>query len=68
MPNHQLALYNLGTVFDELNELESAADFYQRAPSVPDAHFNLARISELLGDELSARRHMRQYRQLVDVD
>jgi tetratricopeptide (TPR) repeat protein len=68
VPNHQLALYNLGTVFDELNELESAADYYQQAPSVPDAHFNLARISELLGDELSARRHMRQYRQLVDVD
>ncbi len=68
VPNHQLALYNLGTVFDELSELESAADYYRRAPAVPDAHFNLARISELLGDELAARRHMRDYRQLLDVD
>lgn len=68
VPNHQLALYNLGTVFDELNELDSAAGFYLRAPAVPDAHFNLARIFELLGDELAARRHMRSYRQLVDVD
>lgn len=66
--NHQLALYNLGTVFDELNELDSAADFYLRAPAVPDAHYNLARIFELTGDELAARRHMRSYRQLVDVD
>lgn len=68
VPNHQLALYNLGTVFDELNELESAADYYLRAPAVPDAHFNLARIFELLGDELAARRHMRSYRRLVEID
>jgi tetratricopeptide (TPR) repeat protein len=68
VPNHQLALYNLGTVFDELNEIESAADYYLRAPAVPDAHFNLARIFELLGDELAARRHMRDYRRLVEID
>ncbi len=68
VPNHQLALYNLGTVFDELSEVQSAAEFYLRAPSVPDAHFNLARLFELMGDELAARRHMRSYRQLVDVD
>ncbi len=67
-PNHQLALYNLGTVFDELNEMESAAEFYRRAPAVPDAHFNLSRISELRGDELAARRHMRDYRRLLDVE
>jgi tetratricopeptide (TPR) repeat protein len=68
VPNHQLALYNLGTVFDELNEFDSAADFYLRAPAVPDAHYNLSRIFEILGDELAARRHMRNYRQLLDVD
>jgi tetratricopeptide (TPR) repeat protein len=66
-PNHQLALYNLGTVFDELNEMDSAADYYRRAPGVPDAHYNLSRISELRGDELSARRHMRDYRRLLDL-
>ncbi len=68
VPTHQLALYNLGTVFDELNELDSAADYYLRAPSVPDAHYNLSRIFEILGDELAARRHMRSYRQLVEVE
>lgn len=65
-PSHELASYNLGTVFDELDEAESAAEFYQRAPSVPDAHYNLARIFEIKGDEVSALRHMRQYRQLLE--
>lgn len=68
VPNHQLALYNLGTVFDELNELDAATDYYLRAPAVPDAHFNLSRIFEIMGDELAARRHMRNYRQLMDVE
>ncbi len=68
VPNHQLAMYNLGTVFDELNELQSAAEHYLRAPAVPDAHYNLSRIFEILGDELAARRHMRHYRQMLDVE
>ena len=63
---HQLAAYNLGTVFDELDELERAAQFYEAALEVPDAHYNLARICELRGDELSARRYMRSYRDLLD--
>ena len=66
-PGHQLAFYNLGTVFDELDETSKAADFYQQAPSIPDAHYNLARIRELQGDEVSALRHMRAYRDLVDA-
>jgi tetratricopeptide (TPR) repeat protein len=66
--NHQLAYYNLGTVFDELDEVDKAADYYRRAPSVPDAHYNLARICELKGDELAAQRHMRSYRSLLDSD
>jgi len=66
--NHQLAYYNLGTIFDELEELDQAAEYYRRAPAVPDAHYNLARISELRGDEVSARRHMRNYRRLLDAD
>jgi len=67
-PGHQLAYYNLGTVFDELDEMGQAADFYQRAPGIPDAHYNLARIRELQGDEVSALRHMRQYRDLLDQE
>lgn len=66
--NHQLAYYNLGTVFDELDQVEQAAEYYRRAPSVPDAHYNLARIFELKGDELTAQRHMKNYRKLLDGD
>lgn len=65
-PEHQLAAYNLGTVFDELDELERAAGYYRNALDVPDSHYNLARISELAGDELAARRYMRSYRALLD--
>lgn len=63
---HQLALYNLGTVFDELDELDSAVSFYHQAPQIPDAHYNLARIFEVRGDELAFRRHMRHYESLVE--
>ena len=63
---HQLAHYNLGTIFDELDELKQAADHYGMAPDVPDAHFNLARICRLAGDQVSALRHMRRYWQLSD--
>jgi len=65
-PEHQLANYNLGTIFDELDELEKASVFYRLAHGVPDAHYNLARIAELGGDEVSARRHMRRYRELIE--
>ncbi len=66
--SHELAMYNMGTVFDELNETERAAQYYERAHSVPDAHYNMARISELQGDEVSALRHMRRYRQMLDAE
>jgi tetratricopeptide (TPR) repeat protein len=67
-PGHQLAFYNLGTVFDELDETTKAADYYQQAPGIPDAHYNLARIREVQGDEVSAVRHMRAYRDLLDQE
>ena len=65
-PNHQLACYNLGTVFDELGEIDAALAYYRQAPKVPDAHYNLARIFELRGDEVATRRHMRNYKKLVE--
>ena len=68
VPEHQLALYNLGTVFDELDELDSAVAYYHRAPQIPDAHYNLARIFEVRGDELAFRRHMRRYESLVEAE
>ena len=65
-PDHQLASYNMGTVFDELDEVETASEHYRRAPDVPDAHYNLARIFEMSGDEVSSLRHLRRYRQLLE--
>ena len=38
------------------------------AAIVPDAHYNLARIRELEGDELNAKRHLRQYQRLVELE
>ncbi len=64
-PEHQLAYYNLGTLFDELNEPELAAGFYQKAPKVPDAHYNLARIARQSGDDLAYRRHHERYQRLL---
>ncbi len=65
--DHQLALYNLGTLFDELEELDTAAEYYRRALRIPDAHYNLARICEMRGDELAALRHLRRYQQLLEA-
>ena len=67
-PNHQLALYNLGTVFDELDEADSALTYYGQAPDVPDAHYNSARICEMRGDEVAFHRHMRRYRGMVESE
>ncbi|MDE0062334.1 MAG: tetratricopeptide repeat protein [Gammaproteobacteria bacterium] len=58
---HPLAHYNLGTVYDEHDEFEQAADHYRMAADVPDAHYNLARICRLQGDQVSAHRHMQIY-------
>jgi tetratricopeptide (TPR) repeat protein len=64
-PTHELANYNLGTVFDELEDLDKAVSYYKRAPDIPDAHFNLSRLHELEGDEFNAHRHLRMYENLL---
>ncbi len=63
-PDHQLAMYNLGTSFDEADDIDKAVTWYRRADDVADAHYNLCRIFELRGDEVAALRHLRRYRQL----
>ncbi len=63
-PDHQLAMFNLGTSFDEVEDFEAAMTWYRRADEVPDAHYNLCRIFEIRGDEVTALRHLRRYRQL----
>ena len=63
-PKHELAHYNLGTVYDERGQFESAKQCYLSARGVADAHYNLARLYEIAGDELSSQRHLRRSRQL----
>ncbi len=65
-PDHQLAMYNLGTVYDERDQLDEAMSWYLRATAVADAHYNLARLYELQGNELAAVRHMKRYAGLID--
>lgn len=67
-PDHPLANYNMGTIFDELDQFDTAVEFYLKAGSIPDAHYNLARLYEVRGDELAGLRHMREYRRLIDSD
>ncbi len=66
MPDHQLALFNLGTLYDESDDFEAAVACYSKAPDVADAHYNLCRIFEIRGDEVAALRHLRRYRQLME--
>ena len=63
-PEHELAQYNLGTVHDERGQFEAAMQCYLRAPNVADAHYNLARLYEIAGDEVASQRHLRRSRQL----
>jgi len=67
-PEHQLANYNMGTIYDELDEFATAREYYGRAKEIPDAHYNLARLFEVQGDELAALRHMKEYRRLLEAD
>ena len=64
-PDHQIAIYNMGTIYDELNETDNAVLYYQRAHVVARAHYNLGRIFEMRGEELKSKQYYKRYRQLV---
>jgi len=63
------ATFNLGVVLDDLGRHEEAVAAYQQViaadPDYADAHYNIARIYERLGRGVSAVRHLRIYRRLV---
>jgi tetratricopeptide (TPR) repeat protein len=66
---HAIAGFNLGLALEEVGRLRASADAYRVAvaadPSYPDAHYNLARVYEGLGDRVSALRHLKSYRALT---
>ena len=65
VPGHELGMFNLGTIHDEREDHQQAIDFYRRAPSIPDAHYNLSRIYQIQGNELAAARHFKRYQELT---
>lgn len=61
--------FNLGLALEDLDRDRAAADAYNAAltidPTFADAHFNLSRVYERLGDRVSALRHLKSYRTLM---
>jgi tetratricopeptide (TPR) repeat protein len=63
------AAFNLGLALEDLQRDRAAIDAYDAAlaadPAFADAHYNLSRIHERLGDRVSALRHLKSYRALT---
>lgn len=58
-PGNAEALYNLATVFDDLEESEVAIKYYQIASrSIPEAHLHLIRLYEERKDNMRAKWHL----------
>jgi tetratricopeptide (TPR) repeat protein len=67
-PSHLLAAFNLGTLLEDLGRIGDAVEAYQQAGDFADAHYNLSRLYELLGEHQQALAHLQTYRQLADPD
>ena len=67
-PPSALLHFNRGVALDHLERLAAAAASYERAlsldPTLADAHYNLARVREELGDPRAALQHFSAYRRL----
>jgi tetratricopeptide (TPR) repeat protein len=67
--DHALAAYNLGVVLEDQQRYRDAIQAYARAlaadPNLAEAHFNLARLYEKVGDQRAAIRHFNGYRALM---
>ena len=67
-PNDALLHFNRAVALEELKHYDAAATAYERCieldPTHADAHFNLARLSEIRGDKQGLVRHLSAYRRL----
>jgi tetratricopeptide (TPR) repeat protein len=67
-PNDALLHFNRAVALEELKHGDAAAAAYERCieldPTHADAHFNLARLSEIRGDKQGLVRHLSAYRRL----
>jgi tetratricopeptide (TPR) repeat protein len=63
------ALFNLGVLLEDTGRTAQAIDSYLAAitvdPGFADAHYNLARLYEIQGNQPHMIRHLRQYRTLI---
>ena len=68
-PHAPLIHFNQGVALDHLERLAQAAASYERSllldPTLADAHYNLGRLREQLGDQRGALRHFSAYRRLT---
>jgi tetratricopeptide (TPR) repeat protein len=67
-PDSALIHFNRAVALDHLERLPEAAASYERSlaldPTLADAHYNLGRLREQLGDKRGALRHFSAYRRL----
>jgi tetratricopeptide (TPR) repeat protein len=63
------ALFNLGVLLEDTGRSAQAIESYLAAiaidPELADAHYNLARLYEIHGNQPHMIRHLRQYRTLI---
>ncbi|MGF6575046.1 Flp pilus assembly protein TadD [Paraburkholderia sp. GAS333] len=68
-PDDALLHFNRAVVLEELKRYDAALDAYGRCveldPTNADAHFNMARLSEIRGDRQGLVRHLSAYRRLT---
>jgi tetratricopeptide (TPR) repeat protein len=66
---HPEAAFNLGLALEDVGRDRAALDAYTAAiladPAFADAHYNLARVHERMGDHISALRCLKSYRSLT---
>ena len=65
-PDNVLAAFNLGTLLEDMGRIHDAIAAYKKAASFADAHYNLSRLYELVGEHAEALKHLRTYRSLIE--
>lgn len=67
-PDNFLAAFNLGTLLEDMGRIKDAIEAYKKATSFADAHYNLSRLYELVGQHSEALKHLKTYRSLLDLN
>lgn len=65
-PDNVLAAFNLGTLLEDMGQIQDAIEAYKKAANLADAHYNLSRLYELVGEHAEALKHLKAYRSLID--